>query len=241
MKCFYPILRYTAALCFCLALYSCEGRRPVEGTEAVKQTDDTAPVIADEPDTARVIKTGNTADEEVEEFRAWLNQQASRGDTAIRKEWPEVRQQLRQKNAQLEEKFDSLSEKGKAEFRNLQKNYNSWEARQERRQQQPLDAQRITQWKKQLLGEYSDIEDISAATAREAYLTFMGTVRTKRKTWTDDDWDYVDHVYSQLNQRRRQIESGISTGDNIKIRTLQAEYLALEGSADTKSILRGVQ
>jgi len=74
---------------------------------------------------------------------------------------------------------------------------------------------------------------------REAYLTFMGEVRTNRRNWTQDDWDYVDYVYGQLNQRRREIEGQLRTADKLKIRTLQAEYLTLEGAADTQSMLRG--
>ena len=75
---------------------------------------------------------------------------------------------------------------------------------------------------------------------REAYLTFMGTVRTKNRNWTQNDWDYVDYVYSTLNDRRGQVETQLSTADKLKIRTLQAEYLALEGAADTRSMVKGV-
>lgn len=194
---------------------------------------------ADGEDTARVIKTGNTAEDELEEFRAWLNRQTEKGDTAIRREWPQVREELRERNARLEQKFDSLSEKSKEEYRTLQGRYERWEERQERRQQQPLDLTKVSQWQGQLLDEYKNLNRIQPDNIREAYLTFMGEVRAKRNNWTQDDWDYVDHVYSQLNQRRRELEGQLRTSDKLKIRTLQAEYLALEGSADTRDMLRG--
>ncbi|WP_460922495.1 hypothetical protein [Pontibacter brevis] len=224
--------RYTVLLCLGFAIWSCEGRREVETTEEI--TVDTA----ESNDTVRVVKTGNTAEDELEEFRAWLNRQTERGDTAIRREWPQVREELRERNAKLEQKFDSLSEQSKEEFRSLQNRYERWEERQERRQQQPLDPAKVAQWRNQLLDEYNNLNRIQPENIREAYLTFMGEVRAKRSNWTQDDWDYVDHVYSQLNQRRRQIEGDLRTSDKLKIRTLQAEYLALEGSADTKDMLR---
>lgn len=225
--------RYTTILCLSFVLWSCENRRKVERTEEI--TVDTA----ESEDTARVIKTGNTAEDELEEFRAWLNRQTEKGDTAIRREWPQVREELRERNAKLEQKFDSLSEESKEEFRTLQGRYDRWEERQERRQDQPLEPAKVTQWQNQLLDEYKNLNSIQPENIREAYLTFMGEVRTKRSNWTQDDWDYVDYVYSQLNQRRREIENKLRTSDKLKIRTLQAEYLALEGSADTQDMLRG--
>ncbi|MBF9254263.1 hypothetical protein I2I11_13240 [Pontibacter sp. 172403-2] len=231
------ILKYASVVCLGLSLLGCEGRRQVEGNGDV--TDKDPVVTTDErADTAKLIVTGKTADDQLEEFRGWLNEQVDKGDEAIREDWPETREKLRQRNAELEQKFDSLSAEGKEEYRQLQDRYARWEARQERRQQQPLRPQQLKQWKRQLLDEYENIDDISAANIREAYLTFMGEVRTKRRSWSQDDWDYVDNVYGQLNQRRRQVEGEISTADNIKIRTLQAEYLTLESAADTKSILR---
>jgi hypothetical protein len=228
------ILKITFILSAATLLWSCDSRREVEGDETVVTT-------TEERDTATVVKSGESAERELEEFRGWLNKQAEKGDTAIRREWPEVKEELRRRNAQLESRFDSLSEKSKAEYRDLQKRYQSWEERQERRMQQPLDAKKVTAWQEQLLREYDDLAQLQPSQMREAYLTFMGTVRTKRKNWTQSDWDYVDHVYGKLNERRGQLESQISTSDKLKIRTLQAEYLTLEGAADTKDMLRNVE
>jgi hypothetical protein len=70
---------------------------------------------------------------------------------------------------------------------------------------------------------------------------FMGEVRAKRQNWSQGDWDYVDHVYGQLNQRKRQLEGQVAGSDRVKIRTLQAEYLTLEGAADAQSLLRNMR
>ncbi|WP_299820449.1 hypothetical protein [uncultured Pontibacter sp.] len=229
------LAKYIAGLCLISLMWGCEGRRTTDDTEVI--TVDTA----EREDTAKVVQTGKTAEEQLEEFRGWLNQQSEKGDTAIRKNWPKVKEELRQRNARLEQNFDSLSDKSKQEYRDLQERYQRWETRQERRQQQPLDASKLSQFKDQLLREYKDLDKVTAGNIREAYLTFMGTVRTKRRNWTQDDWDYVDNVYGQLNERRGQVEGQIPTTDKIKIRTLQAEYLTLEGAADAQSVVRGTK
>lgn len=223
---------YTFILCFATLLWSCDSRREVEGEEGT--------VTVEDNDTVTVARSGESAEQELEEFRGWMNKQVEKGDTAIQREWPQVKEELRRRNAILESKFDSLSERSKAEYRDLQKRYRNWEERQERRMQEPLKAEKIAEWQGMLLREYKDLEQIQPAQMREAYLTFMGTVRAKQSNWTQNDWDYVDHVYGKLNDRRGQLESQISTSDKIKIRTLQAEYLALEGAADTKDMLRDV-
>lgn len=224
-----------AVLCFFSLLWSCEVRRDTDDTEVI--TVDTA----EKEDTARVVQTGKTAEQQLEEFRGWLNKQTEKGDTAIRSNWPKIKEDMRRRNAQLEQNFDSLSDKSKEEYRDLQERYQRWENRQERRQAQPLDPDKLSRFKEQLLREYQDLKSINAGNIREAYLTFMGTVRAKRRNWTQDDWDYVDNVYAQLNERRGQVEGQIATGDNLKIRALQAEYLTLEGAADTESAIRGTK
>ncbi|WP_242928707.1 hypothetical protein [Pontibacter vulgaris] len=218
----------------------CERKRPVDDAKEI--TVDTAEKEDTiERDTTKVVRTGETTEEKLEELRGWMNEKSTQGDSAIRSDWPEVREKIRQRTAELDKNVDSLSAKSRQEYNELKQRYERWEAREQRRQQMPLSQQKITQWQNQLLGEYKDIDKITAKNIREAYLTFMGVVRTKRRSWTQSDWDYVDYVYSKLNERRGQVEGQISTSDNFKIRTLQGEYLTLEGAADTQSMLNDVK
>ncbi len=229
------LINHLAIFCFGCLIWSCDSNKEIDKTEVV--TVDTA----EEKDTAYVMETGKTTEEKLEEFRFWLNNKAEKGDTAIERNWPKIKEQLQRRNAELERDFDSLSSKSKEEYRELQKRYDQWENRQERRQTQPLETKKLSLFQDMLLQEYKNKESINADNIREVYLTFMGAVRAKKRNWTLDDWDYVDYVYSELNQRRRQLEGQISTVDKLKIRTLQAEYLALEGAADTESVVRGVK
>lgn len=212
-------------------LFACERTRTVEEEGTATDRD---------KDTTIVATTGETTEEKLEELRSWMNKKANSADTAIREDWPETREKLRKVNEDIERNFDSLSTESKEEYRQLKHRYENWESRQERRQRQPLNPTQVKTWEDQLLHEYKDVSKIGPANLREAYLTFMSTVRIKKRNWTQNDWDYVDFVYSKLNERRGQIEGQISTADKLKIRTLQAEYLALEGAADTQNMMNGV-
>ncbi|HEY4651028.1 MAG TPA: hypothetical protein VIG72_06415 [Pontibacter sp.] len=228
-------IHWLAVALLSFGVLACERTRPVNEADDAPATTENRTT-----DTTVVARTGETTQQKFEKLRTWMNDKTNRGDTVIRREWPKTREELRRINADLERNFDSLSAESKEEYKQLRSRYESWEARQERRQQQPLDPAKISSWQDQLLREYKDISNIQPANIREAYLTFMGAVRAKRRNWTQDDWDYVDYVYSSLNERRGQIEGQIGTADKLKIRTLQAEYLALEGAADTRSMLNGV-
>lgn len=224
---------YLAAFLTALLLWGCEGNRTAQETEEI-----TVDVPAD---TARVERTGRTVGERLESLRGWMNEKVERGDTAIQREMPGIKEDFRVRSAEIEQNLDSLSVESKAEYARLKERYERWENRQERRLNTPLDRAELDQWEEQLLREFKDIENIAPQDMREAYLTFMGVIRAKRRNWTQSDWDYVDNVYGQLNHRRGQVENQISNSDKLKIRALQAEYLTLEGAADAQSTMRNMR
>lgn len=228
-------IKFAAALFLGLLLWSCEGNRTAENTEEITVD------VPERQDTARVERTGRTVNERLESLRGWMNEKVERGDTAIQREMPQIKEDFRRRSSEIEKNLDSLSADSKAEYNRLKQRYERWESRQERRENTPLDAAELSQWREQLLREFDDINSISPQNVREAYLTFMGVVRAKRQNWTQSDWDYVDNVYGQLNQRRRQIEGQMSNSDKLKIRALQAEYLSLEGAADAKSLMQDMR
>ncbi|SIT85253.1 DUF6565 domain-containing protein [Pontibacter indicus] len=225
--------KYLTGLLAVLLLWSCEGNRTAQETEEI-----TVEVPAD---TARVERTGRTVGERLESLRGWMNEKVERGDTAIQREMPGIKEDFRKRSAEIEENLDSLSADSKAEYARLKERYERWENRQERRLSTPLDRAELDQWEEQLLREFKDTESIAPQDMREAYLTFMGVIRAKRRNWTQHDWDYVDNVYGQLNQRRGQVENQLSNSDKLKIRALQAEYLTLEGAADAQSTMRNMR
>lgn len=223
----------TGLLAALLLLWGCDGNRTAENTEEI-----TVDVPAD---TARVERTGRTVGERLEGLRGWMNEKVERGDTAIQRDMPGIKEDFRRRSSEIEQNLDSLSADSKAEYARLKERYERWENRQERRLSTPLDRNELIKWEEQLLREFRDVSTIAPQDMREAYLTFMGVIRAKRRNWTQNDWDYVDNVYGQLNQRRGQIEGQISNSDKLKIRALQAEYLTIEGAADAQNAMRNMR
>ncbi|MGV3503081.1 MAG: hypothetical protein ACO1O1_05200 [Adhaeribacter sp.] len=212
-------------------LPACETRKTTTQTTTTEVAGD---------DTTRVVRKESKASRELDELQAWVQDKAQRTDSTTRENWPKVKEEFRQRAARLDTKVDSLSAEGKAEYADLKRRYESWETRQERRTSQPLEAAKVQQWEKDLLGN-KNLASLQAIDMRETYLTFMGVVRARKTRWTQDDWDYVDHVYSRLNDRKRQLETALSTSDRLKIKTLQAEYLALEAGSDAQDLYQGVK
>ena len=217
-----PVLVFSALL---LVSTACERTQRTETTNRTTQTD-TVSVSRTE------TRTG--VNDELREFRDWVNNKTSEADTNARRRWPKVKEEFKPRTEHLETRLDSLSAESKQEYAELKKRYELWEKKQQTRTAQPLDEATLKKWQQQLLGERADLTSITGANARETYLLFMGIVRAKKANWSLTDWDYVDHVYSQLNDRRAQIEDQIPAADRLKIKTLQTEYLALEAAADAK-------
>jgi hypothetical protein len=182
--------------------------------------------------------TKTKADDDVRDFKNWVNDKTNRADSNAKEKWPEIKEDFKTRSAQLDAKMDSFSADTRREYETAKARYQAWENRRDTRTSRPLDNAKLTTWRSTLLGSFSDLKSVSATNVKEVYLTFMGAVRAKKGNWTQEDWDYVDHVYGELNQRKREIDNSISTADALKIKTLQAEYLTLEAAADAKDATR---
>lgn len=201
----------------------------------------TTTTTTDNNDTVTVTRRNTKVSDELNDFRSWVNAKANRTDSAARENWPEAKEDFKQRTARIESRLDSLSAESKAEYARMKAEYQAWENKKERRESKPLDASKLRQWEQELLGPTKELATLTAADMRETYLLFMGIVRAKKNNWTQDDWDYVDNVYSRLNDRKQELEGAIPTTDRIKIKTLQAEYLALEASHDAKDLYQHVR
>ncbi|WP_034256657.1 hypothetical protein [Adhaeribacter aquaticus] len=213
-------------------LFACESRS-TNSSQGLSNSDNN--------DTIRVTRRETKVSRELDDFRAWVNSKANKTENNAKENWPQVKEEFKEKSARLDAKADSLSAETKAEYAKLKAKYKRWESQQDQRQGTPLDPAKIQQWQQELLGGNRDLASISGADMRETYLLFMGIVRAKNNKWTQDDWDYVDYVYGQLNDRKQQVESGIPATHRIKIKALQAEYLALESSSDARDLYQHVK
>lgn len=89
-------------------------------------------------------------------------------------------------------------------------------------------------WEKQLLGPYYKINTLTAANVREAYITFLTSVREQHQNWTDTEWNHAKAVLDKLDYRKNSLESQLKLNDKGKIKMLQAEFRALETGDDIK-------
>ena len=226
---FKPILLFGTLL---LGFTACERTQRTETDTRATNTDSVS-----------VTRTETTTrpNDELREFRDWVNNKTAEADTNASRRWPKVKDEFKTRSSKLETRLDSLSDESKREYAELKKRYELWEKKQEVRTSQPLNETTLAKWQKDLLGDRQDLNTVTPGNARETYLMFMGVVRAKKANWTLTDWDYVDHVYSQLNNRKSQIESKISMADRLKIKSLQAEYLALEAGADAQDAYQHVK
>jgi hypothetical protein len=222
-----PLKTLLPAAVILLCLSSCEKTKRSETTSQTTRTDTTT-VVKEE------TKVRPKTDDEVQEFKKWVNEKTSHADSNAKEKWPEIKESFRTRTAQLEQKMDSFSAESRREFEESKARYQAWENRRDARTSKPLNLTGLDRWRKDLLGNFSNLKTVTAANVRESYLTFMGAIRAKKDKWTQNDWDYVDAVYGELNDRKREIENQISTADALKIKTLQAEYLTLEAAADAR-------
>ncbi len=223
------ILKLTFTLGLAGTFFACETR-----------TTTTTNIDSDKQDTVTVVRRSDNAADELKDFKNWVNSKAGKADSTAKENWPEVKEEFKQRSARLESRMDSLSAESKAEYAELKSKYKSWETQKQQRTSMPLDPNKLVEWEKQLIGTDKSLATLTAADMRETYLLFMGMVRAKKNKWTQDDWDYVDNIYGRLNERKQKVEGAMGSGDKIKVKTLQAEYLTLEASHDAKDLYKSV-
>ncbi|MCJ8165563.1 hypothetical protein MKJ04_11995 [Pontibacter sp. E15-1] len=92
----------------------------------------------------------------------------------------------------------------------------------------------VTQWQRELLGDYADIQSLTALNLRQAYITLLENVREKKGAWDDQDWNKAQAVINKLDARKNKLEKRLGLDDKAKIKLLQGELRALETAADAK-------
>ncbi len=85
-----------------------------------------------------------------------------------------------------------------------------------------------------LLGEYAEINALTATNLRQAYITLLENVRAQQNTWTDADWNKVHAVINKLDARKNALNKQLGADDKAKIKLLQGELRALETKGDVK-------
>ncbi|QHL87364.1 hypothetical protein GU926_07925 [Nibribacter ruber] len=139
---------------------------------------------------------------------------------------------------QLDEKASAAASKTKEELKKSREALARQREERKLREARGTTAGKKAQMEKELLGDYYLLSQATPENLKDAYVHFMEQVRARRKVWTLEDWDYANAIYKQLNDREKQLHDDIVLRHATKIKALQAEYLALENSADLKDYQR---
>jgi hypothetical protein len=185
------------------------------------------------------------AGNELSDFRSWVSNTVSRADDATAEERARIRKEFSQLSAQAQNSLSGLADDARNEFNQLTTRYEEWDAEQDRKmarqqqqQQQTTMAQDGRISEKLLDAPYRDINSLTASQVRDAYISFMENVRDNRKDWSEKDWEQVEQVLKQLNNRKDQVNEGLSTKDQAKILALQAEFQLLQSGQQIKEEIK---
>ncbi|SIT93880.1 DUF6565 domain-containing protein [Pontibacter indicus] len=178
-------------------------------------------------------QTKTKLEQDLEDFRNWMNKRVSQGDSITRAEWPAVKQEFRTRTQNLDRSSSQMNEASKQEYGQLKNQYQEWEAEHEERYGQPLSRETAANWERRLAGT-NKIGQLKASQLRGTFVRFMENVRAQRTDWSLRDWDYAEHVYLQLNDRKQQVLSQMTNSDKMKVAALQVEFNTLRKSRDAK-------
>lgn len=167
-------------------------------------------------------------EDELGEFRTWVSQQTSQLANQTEDDWKRSKEDFRMRTQELDQKEDEFTEELKAEYQQLKQEFTEADASYE----EVRMVARKSEWERNLLGRWADMATINAENVREAYITFMENVRSKKENWTDADWEMAKMVMQELNDRKSEIEGNIDTDTEVKIKALQMEFRTLETAAD---------
>lgn len=167
-------------------------------------------------------------EDELGDFRNWVSRETSQLADRTEEDWEQAKQDFKTRTKELDQKQNQFSAELKEEYKQLKQEFN--EADEE--YMSARSEARMAERQQELLGQSADLSTITAANIREAYITFMENVRTRKSEWTNEDWDMAKMVLQQLNDRKDEINTEIDTDTEVKIKALQMEFLTLETADD---------
>lgn len=178
-------------------------------------------------------QTKSKLEQDLEDLRTWMNRRVNQGDSITRAEWPTIKQEFKARTQSLERGSSQMTEKTKQEYSELKGRYSEWEAENEEGYGQPLNRETAAAWERRLAGT-SKIDKVKANQLRGTFVRFMENVRAQRTDWSLRDWDYAEHVYLRLYDRKQQVLDQMSNNDKLKVAALQVEFNTLRKSRDAR-------
>ena len=147
---------------------------------------------------------------------------------------PRERQEVARQGAR---ELDTLTRTAAQKIARVGKATATYDAANRARRSRPLDPRQQIAMENKLLGPYSG--QINALTPQDlpgAYTQLVSAVRAQRSTWADRDWDYARAVYQRLNDQLKQVRMDMPARDELRVRTRQTEFVALQAGHTAKGI-----
>lgn len=173
------------------------------------------------------------AEQDLKQLREWVQLQSDKISMTTRAEWPSIKSEFARQASKIEGGFQSLSDQSKREFLELKTKFENLETKP-LYDEIPLQTEEVKLREKDLLGVYSNIQNIKPTQMAQAYLAFIHSVRAKRQTWIPRDWDYAEYVLQKLASRKAAIEDKLNTLDEVKIRAWTGEFYTLRAGREFK-------
>lgn len=167
-------------------------------------------------------------EDELGDFRNWISQTTSNISDRTEEDWKKAKDDFATRTQELDVKQENFSAEVKQEYQQLKDEFNNADKEYEESRR----AARLTEWEQKLLGTYADKATITRENVRQVYITFLENVRSQRSTWTDEDWEMAKMVMQSLNDRKDEVDEGLPTDDEVKIKALQMEFRTLETGGD---------
>ncbi len=189
---------------------------------------------------AAQAQTQSQLEKDLADLRAWMRSKANQGDSITRAEWPHIKREFNLRTENLERGSSKLSQQSKEEYSTLKSRYRSWEQQNEERYGQPLNREEAARWEKELAGT-TNIQNLRANQMRDTFIYFMEGVRGQRSRWSLRDWDYAEHVYLKLSDRKQEVLGQMNNSDKMKVAALQVEFNTLRKSRDAKDLYENMR
>lgn len=167
-------------------------------------------------------------EDELGDFRSWVSQATANVADRTEDDWKRAKDDFATRTQELDQKQETFSDELKQEYQQLKEEFSNADKEYER----SLRAARLAEWEQKLLGTYADKSTITGANLRQVYIDFLENVRTQRSSWTDEDWEMAKMVLESLNARKDEVDEGLPTDDEVKIKALQMEFRTLETAGD---------
>lgn len=167
-------------------------------------------------------------EDELSDFRNWISQTTTNVADRTEEDWKRAKDDFATRTQELDVKQENFSDELKQDYQNLKNEFNEADKEYEAARR----AARLAEWEQKLLGTYADKSTITQANVRQVYITFLENVRNQRGTWTDEDWEMAKMVLNSLNDRKDEVDEGLPTDDEVKIKALQMEFRTLETAGD---------